>query len=144
MGRAPPQPLFPLSVHPLAVRPGSSYTGMGISLYSSTPSRSSNTGSASLASSCGPGQSQEGGRPPSKTAWVGPGEAGEERRPYVFHLPLGEDAGQHHHAKRHREDEDEGEGQGGRGGHDRPEHGQAEQLQGREQVHTQGPDLGAE
>lgn len=29
-----------------------SYTGMGISLYSSTPSRSSNTGSASLASSC--------------------------------------------------------------------------------------------
>lgn len=143
MGRAPPHPSpFPLSVHPLAVRPGSSYTGMGISLYSSTPSRSSNTGSASLASSCGRGQRKVGDLPARPRR--GPGEAGEERRPYVFHLPLGEDAGQHHHAEWHREDEDEGEGQGGCGGHDSPEHGQAEQLQGGEQVHTQGPDLGAE
>lgn len=47
------------SVHQaLAVCLGSSYTGIGISLYSSTPSRSSNTGSASLASSCGRGWSR--------------------------------------------------------------------------------------
>lgn len=51
----PPSPWSP-SVHLVAVCPGSGYTGMGISLYSSTPSRSSNTGSASLASSCGGGE----------------------------------------------------------------------------------------
>lgn len=70
----------------------------------------------------------------------GLGEAGG--RAYTFHLSLGEDAGEHHHAERHCEDEDEGEGQGGSCGHDSPEQGQAEQLQGREQVHTEGPDLG--
>lgn len=71
------------------------------------------------------------------------GLRGEGRRPYAFHLALREDAGEHHHAQRHREDEDEGEGQGGGCGHDSPEQGQAEQLQGGEQVHPQGPDLQA-
>lgn len=67
---------------------------------------------------------------------------GGAQEPYAFHLSLGEDAGEHQHAERHREDEDEGEGQGGSRGHDGPEHGQAEQLQGCEQVHTEGPNLG--
>lgn len=66
---------------------------------------------------------------------------GGAREPYASHLSLGEDAGEHQHAERHREDEDEGEGQGGGRGHDGPEHGQAEQLQGCEQVHTEGPNL---
>lgn len=66
----------------------------------------------------------------------------EGRQPYTFHLSIREDAGEHHHAQRHCEDEDEGEGQGGRCGHDGPEQGQAEQLQGCEQVHPEGPDLG--
>lgn len=70
------------------------------------------------------------------------GLAGRGGKPYTFHLSLGEDAGEHHHAERHCEDEDEGEGQGGGRGHDRPEQGQAEQLQGCEQVHTEGPNLG--
>lgn len=116
---------------------------MGISLYSSTPSRSSNTGSASLASSCGGGQRQEGWHRPQQGPQTGqPGRERGGRKSYAFHLPLGEDAGEHDHAQRHREDEDEGEGQGGGRGHDGPEQGQAEQLQGREQVHTEGPNLG--
>uniref|UniRef100_A0A2I2YXE4 Uncharacterized protein n=1 Tax=Gorilla gorilla gorilla TaxID=9595 RepID=A0A2I2YXE4_GORGO len=117
---------------------------MGISLYSSTPSRSSNTGSASLASSCvwgGGGQEGKwGGLSRSTGRQEEPGEAGG--RAYTFHLSVGEDTGEHHHAERHCEDEDEGEGQGGSCGHDGPEQGQAEQLQGREQVHTESPDLG--
>lgn len=116
---------------------------MGISLYSSTPSRSSNTGSASLASSCGGAESEVGAEcdPLARPRW-GPVGWGGAREPYAFHLSLGEDAGEHQHAERHREDEDEGEGQGGSRGHDGPEHGQAEQLQGCEQVHTEGPNLG--
>ena len=69
---------FPLSVHPLAVRPGSSYTGMGISLYSSTPSRSSNTGSASLASSCGRGQRKVGDLPARPRRGAGRGWGGAQ------------------------------------------------------------------
>lgn len=117
---------------------------MGISLYSSTPSRSSNTGSASLASSCGGEGIKKvdpdlnlGGDP----RW-GRWRWGRGRRPYAFHLSLGEDAGEHHHTEGHGEDEDEGEGQGGSCGHDSPEQGQAEQLQGCEQVHPEGPNLG--
>lgn len=85
--------------------------------------------------------------PDPQHPWQGPwrGLAGlgrKGRRPYAFHLSLGEDAGEHDHAERHCEDEDEGEGQGGCCGHDGPEQGQAEQLQGCEQVHTEGPNLG--
>lgn len=48
-GESPPQPLFPLSIRPSAVLSGSSYTGTSISWYSPTPSRSSDTCSASSA-----------------------------------------------------------------------------------------------
>lgn len=66
------------------------------------------------------------------------------RGAYTFHFSLGENSGKYHHTQRHCEDEDEGEGQGGSCGHDRPEQGQAEQLQGSEQVHPHGPNLEAE
>lgn len=121
----------------------SSYTGMGISLYSSTPSHSSNTGSASLASSC-----EKKGRE-GWLLWNHGREDWKEREKrvrgaYTFHFSLSEDPGKYHHAQRHCEDEDEGEGQGSSCGHDRPKQGQTEQLQGSEQVHPHGPNLEAE
>lgn len=138
-----------LSAPPQGFRP-SPHTGMGISLYSSTPSRSSRMGSASAASSCG----RERDRPARA---VGLGALQDRDLPhhlspptpplpppqtYTLHLPLGEDATEQEQAERHGQDEDEGEGQRGNGRHDRPEHGQAGQLQEREEVHAQRAHLG--
>lgn len=134
----------PLPLSPSAVPLDSSYTGMGISLYSSTPSHSSNTGSASLASSCEETERREGLT--FMESWER-GLEGKEKRvrgAYTFHFSLSEDSGKYHHAQRHCEDEDEGEGQGSGCGHDCPKQGQAEQLQGSEQVHPHGPNLQAE
>lgn len=65
----------------------------------------SNTGSASQASSCGRGQRKVGDLPARPRR--GPGEAGEERRPYVFHLPPVK-MRVSTTMEWHREDEDEG------------------------------------
>uniref|UniRef100_A0A8V5G5U0 Uncharacterized protein n=1 Tax=Melopsittacus undulatus TaxID=13146 RepID=A0A8V5G5U0_MELUD len=117
------------------------YTGIGISLYSSTPSRSSRMGSASSASSCGEMAAERAPRGPAITHQsIREDEgysAGHRVGTYTLHLPVSEDAAEQAHAEWHREDEDEGEGQGGYGGHDGPEHGQARQLQPSEEMHAQ-------
>lgn len=129
------------------------HTGIGISLYSSTPSRSSKMGSASSASSCG--EMVAGWAARCSPSLIAHPRGSSRHRPehprgrgtqlaadrgagtYTLHLTVGEDAAEQAHAEWHREDEDEGEGQGGHRGHDGPEHGQTCQLQPSEEVHAQ-------